>query len=66
MTRYNEAMRQLAERFPQDFEAQVYYALTLQASAPKSDMTYANQLKSAAMLEKLYAQKPQHPGITHT
>ena len=58
-------MRQLAERFPQDFEAQVYYALTLQSSAPKSDTTYANQLKSAAMLERLYAANPQHPGITH-
>lgn len=62
---YNDAMRQLAERFPQDFEAQVYYALTLQASAPKGDMTYANQNQSVAMLEKLYAANPQHPGITH-
>ena len=62
---YNDAMRQLAERFPQDFEAQVYYALTLQSSAPKGDTTYANQLKSAAMLEKLYGANPQHPGITH-
>ena len=65
LTAYNDAMRQLAERFPEDFEAQVYYALTLQASAPKSDMTYTNQYKSAAMLERLYAQQPQHPGITH-
>jgi tetratricopeptide (TPR) repeat protein len=65
LTAYNDAMRRVAERFPDDFEAQVYYALTLQASAPKSDMTYANQLKSANMLEKLYAANPQHPGITH-
>jgi hypothetical protein len=65
LDRYNEAMRQLATRFPQDFEAQVYYALTLQSSAPKQDMTYANQLKSTAMLETLYAQQPGHPGITH-
>jgi tetratricopeptide (TPR) repeat protein len=65
LTAYNEAMRRLAERFPDDFEAQVYYALTLQAAAPKSDMTYANQYKSAAMLERLYTQQPQHPGITH-
>jgi tetratricopeptide (TPR) repeat protein len=65
LTAYNDAMRQLAERFPEDFEAQVYYALTLQASAPKSDMTYGNQYKSAAMLERLYTQQPQHPGITH-
>ncbi|HJU41935.1 MAG TPA: hypothetical protein VJ691_03940 [Vicinamibacterales bacterium] len=65
LTAYNEAMRRLAERFPEDFEAQVYYALTLQASAPKSDMSYRHQLTSANMLEKLYAANPQHPGITH-
>jgi hypothetical protein len=62
---YNKAMRTLAERHPDDFEAQVYYALTLQASAPKSDLTYANQFKSAEMLEKLYTRNPRHPGITH-
>jgi tetratricopeptide (TPR) repeat protein len=62
---YNKAMEQLAARFPGDFEAQVYYALTLQASAPKSDMTYANQFRSAALLETLYVAQPGHPGITH-
>ena len=62
---YDKAMRELSERYPEDFEAQVYYALTLQASAPKTDLTYANQYKSAAMLEQLYAKNPQHPGITH-
>jgi tetratricopeptide (TPR) repeat protein len=62
---YNTAMERIAQRFPDDFEAQVYYALTLQASAPKSDMAYTNQAKSAAMLERLYARNPQHPGITH-
>ncbi len=65
LTAYNQAMEQLAARYPDDFEAQVYYALTLQASAPKGDVTYANQYKSAALLEKLYTQNPQHPGITH-
>jgi tetratricopeptide (TPR) repeat protein len=65
LSAYNTAMEQLAARFPDDFEAQVYYALTLQASAPKSDMTYANQYKSAALLEKLYTAQPGHPGITH-
>ena len=62
---YHTAMERLVERYPDDFEAQVYYALTLQASAPKRDLTYANQLKSAAILEQLYARNPQHPGITH-
>ena len=62
---YNSAMEQLAQRYPDDYEAQAFYALTLQASASPADTTYANQLKSAAILEKLYGQNPQHPGVTH-
>src|SRR5215472_8389005 len=62
---YNAAMERMAQRYPDDYEVQVNYALTLQASAKKSDLTYANQTKSAAMLEKLFEQNPQHPGVTH-
>jgi tetratricopeptide (TPR) repeat protein len=62
---YNAAMEQMAQSYPDDYEVQAYYALTLQASAPKSDLSYANQLKSAAILEKLFEQNPQHPGVTH-
>src|SRR5689334_25159643 len=42
---YNSAMARMAERYPNDFEVQAYYALTLQASAKKSDLTYANQIE---------------------
>src|SRR5262245_4611595 len=62
---YNSAMEQMTQRYPDDYEARVFYALTLQASASKADTTYANQLKSAAILEKLYEQNPQHPGVSH-
>ena len=62
---YNTAMEQLTQRYPDDYEAQVFYALTLQASASPADTTYANQLKSVAILEKLYDLNPQHPGVTH-
>jgi tetratricopeptide (TPR) repeat protein len=62
---YNKAMEQVAQRYPDDYEAQVFYALTLQASASPTDTTYSNQIKSAAILEKLFDQNPQHPGVTH-
>jgi tetratricopeptide (TPR) repeat protein len=65
LTAYNAEMRKLAARYPNDTEAQVFYALTLQASAPKTDLTYAQQLESAAILEKVYAEHPRHPGVTH-
>ena len=62
---YTRAMEQMTQRYPDDFEAWTYYALTLQASAPKNDKTYASQLKSAEILERLYKQNPQHPGVAH-
>src|SRR5215468_7879170 len=65
LSAYNAALQQMATRYPDDFEVQAYYALTLQASAKKSDLTYSNQIKSAGILEKLFEQNPQHPGVTH-
>src|SRR5262249_3768890 len=62
---YTRAMEQLTQRYSADFEAWTYYALTLQASAPKHDRTYANQLKSAEILERLFTQNPEHPGVAH-
>jgi tetratricopeptide (TPR) repeat protein len=62
---YNSAMEQITQQYPDDYEARVFHALTLQASASKSDTTYANQIKSAAILERLYEQNPQHPGVSH-
>src|SRR5437773_2627281 len=62
---YTKAIEKMTQRYPDDFEAWAYYALTLQASAPKTDKSYANQLKAAGILEKLYKQNPQHPGVSH-
>ena len=62
---YTSAMEGMTRRYPSDFEAWTYYALTLQASAPRSDKTYTSQLKSAEILERLFKQNPQHPGVAH-
>lgn len=62
---YAKAMETLASRYPDDVEAQIFYALALEMTAPPTDATYANQLKAAAILQKLLLQEPDHPGIAH-
>ncbi|HYE92606.1 MAG TPA: hypothetical protein VEA38_16370 [Terriglobales bacterium] len=62
---YEKAMEQLAQKYPQDTEATIYYALALQMTAVPTDKTYANQLKSAGLLEPIFAKQPDHPGVAH-
>lgn len=65
LANYTRATEQLTQKYPKDFEAWVFHALNLQASAPKNDIKYTNQLKSAEILEKLLTQNPEHPGVVH-
>jgi tetratricopeptide (TPR) repeat protein len=62
---YEKAMEALAARYPQDREATIFYALALNITLNPADKTYANQLKAAGLLEKVFAEQPQHPGIAH-
>src|SRR5438552_3317016 len=62
---YEKAMEQLCQRYPDDREAAVFYALALNATAAPADKTYANQLKAGAILEKVFAEQPNHPGVAH-
>ncbi len=60
-----KAMSGVAARNPQDDEAQILYALILDATALPTDKTYANQLKAAGILEPLFKKYPNHPGVAH-
>jgi len=62
---YEKAMEQLAARYPADREAAVFYALALNITLDPNDKTYANQLKAAGILEKVFAAQPDHPGVAH-
>jgi tetratricopeptide (TPR) repeat protein len=59
------AMDKLAAKYPQDDEAQILYALVLDATALPTDKTFANQLKAGAILEPLFRKYPHHPGAAH-
>jgi len=62
---YEKAMAELAARYPDDREATIFHALSLNMTALPTDKTYANQLKAAAILEKVFAEQPSHPGVAH-
>ena len=62
---YEKAMDQLQARYTDDHEAAIFYALALLATAPPTDKTYVNQKKAGAILEALFVEQPEHPGIAH-
>jgi hypothetical protein len=62
---YSAAMKKVYESYPDDHEAAVFYALSLLASEPHDDATFASRKQAAAILEKLFATEPDHPGVAH-
>jgi len=62
---YLKAAEAVAARYPDDDEAQIAYAITLNVAASPNDKTYANQLKGTAILEPIFKRQPRHPGVAH-
>jgi tetratricopeptide (TPR) repeat protein len=65
MRMMRDAQAKVAAKYPDDDEAQIAYAITLNTSADLNDKTYAQQSKGAAILEPISKRLPQHPGVTH-
>jgi len=62
---YSAAMEKVYKKYPDDHEAAAFYALSLLASEPDNDTTFANRKQAGAILEQLFAEEPNHPGIAH-
>src|SRR6266566_9579120 len=60
-----KAYEALAAKYPDDDEAQIFYALYLACTQLQSDQTYAAWLKAAGILEKEFKKYPDHPGVAH-
>ena len=62
---YRNAMEGLAAKYPNDSEAEIFYALAIVESEDPADKTYAGRLKAGPILEKLFEDEPNHPGLAH-
>jgi len=60
-----KAFEDLAARYPDDAEAQIFHALYLASTRSLADQTYAAYLKAAEILEPQFVQHPEHPGVAH-
>jgi tetratricopeptide (TPR) repeat protein len=63
---YSAAMAQLHQRYPEDHEAAIFYALSLIAvGAMDKDPEFSKEKEAAAILNRVLALEPDHPGVVH-
>ena len=62
---YRDAMAAVAANYPEDREAQVFYALAIAVTADPGDATYKDRFKAGAILQKIFVEQPTHPGLAH-
>jgi tetratricopeptide (TPR) repeat protein len=60
-----KAYEALGTRYPDDDEAQIFYALYLAGTQSQAEQTFATYLKAASILEKQFVKYPDHPGVAH-
>jgi tetratricopeptide (TPR) repeat protein len=62
---YSQAMQKAYQRYPQDHEAAVFYALSLLTWAPDANIALDNARKAITILNQLFAIDPDDPGVAH-
>lgn len=62
---FERKMGELAAKYPDDTEAQIFHALSLKFSASPLDKTFSNEKKCGEILEPIFKEQPHHPGVAH-
>ena len=62
---FEQKLAQLHAENPNDSEAAIFYALSLDIAAAKTDKNFANQRQCGEILEPIFVQQPHHPGVAH-
>jgi tetratricopeptide (TPR) repeat protein len=65
MKAHEQAWDALRKAHPEDMEATIFYARTLVANAPTTDMTFAQQIVAAELMQPHFDKHPEHPGLAH-
>ncbi len=63
--RWEAATERIYDSFPEDPEADAFYALALLATAPSDTISRAHADRAAEILLRLYDRNPDHPGAMH-
>jgi tetratricopeptide (TPR) repeat protein len=63
--KFEKAAEQIHQKYPADNEAAIFYALALTAASDPSDKTFAKQKKAGEILNPIFSNQPDHPGIAH-
>ena len=64
-TAYSDAMAKVHAGYLEDGDAAAFYALSLIAIPAEGDADLANRKQAIAILDKLFAAEPDHPGAAH-
>jgi hypothetical protein len=62
---YEQAMFRLTEAYPEDLEARAFYALAIGQDIDPTDKSFRQRLEAGAILERDFANRPDHPGLAH-
>jgi len=62
--KYAAAMADLHKNYADDIDATAFYALAILSSA-ENGRDFATYIRAAAVLEEVFPQHPQHPGVVH-
>lgn len=63
--RFETKMGGIHKKYPDDVEAAIFYALALYSTRDRVGKGYENERKAGRILESLFEDNPNHPGIAH-
>jgi tetratricopeptide (TPR) repeat protein len=62
---YSDAMARMHERWPDDHEVAIFYALSLLGQVRRGDQGFARQALAASISQQVFADNENHPGAAH-